>query len=639
MAMRVHHARQHQRGVARGLAARQLKLTLAQHQRRGRRARTRRSRTRRGCASRACRTPAPRSSPRARATRAGRALSSSARSTMPFSSPAVSSSPVRKCRANVVSSAGTSTTAATSPYRLPGTSTTACSTSSRRSWIASSGTWRCCRRRRRAGSASSSDAPARPARGCSPRATGGPGCSGKLADWNPDLIKSSEGGSNQLLVRSADGIAEQRTLTLARLAGAAAHAVGPPRQRGTCVANLHASTRGRAARELLAAAAGGGRFSEGDPLVFGGDLNLRPAHDPEVFAELHERLELGDPTGPAAIDHLLARGLRVVERPRRLRGRGARGDRSGRASDPPLRPRTCRRRVRAIVRRRATEGRASWRRAGAAGAEARRSRRARRRRSPRLRSPPLRSPPLRSRPCARSRPARSPRARSRSARSRQPERGFAERVLLAERRLTQGGRQQGRQDAGSPAEGAQGREHDGQDRRARSTRSGRRGQDRRRAARGAAQEPDQADGDGHAFARAHRGGARRGRRPGSRDRTRRPAHHVRARQARAAADQRRAEGPRGPSGPWPQRGREPHVGRPGPRGTPGFPGAGAGRSREAHGGVGPSFPITGYDDLTASQVQTRLGTLSPAELRKVRDHERRSAKRKTVLQAIESKLS
>ena len=56
-------------------------------------------------------------------------------------------------------------------------------------------------------------------------------------------------------------------------------------------------------------------------------------------------------------------------------------------------------------------------------------------------------------------------------------------------------------------------------------------------------------------------------------------------------------------------------------------------------GVGPSFPITGYDDLTASQIQTRLGTLTPAELRKVRDHERRSAKRKTVLQAIESKLS
>ena len=56
-------------------------------------------------------------------------------------------------------------------------------------------------------------------------------------------------------------------------------------------------------------------------------------------------------------------------------------------------------------------------------------------------------------------------------------------------------------------------------------------------------------------------------------------------------------------------------------------------------GVGPSFPILGYDDLTASQVQTRLDTLSPAELRKVRDYERRNANRKSVLTAIESKLA
>jgi polyhydroxyalkanoate synthesis regulator phasin len=56
-------------------------------------------------------------------------------------------------------------------------------------------------------------------------------------------------------------------------------------------------------------------------------------------------------------------------------------------------------------------------------------------------------------------------------------------------------------------------------------------------------------------------------------------------------------------------------------------------------GVGPNFPITGYDDLTADQIVKRLGTLTPAELRKVRDHERRNANRKTVLAAIESKLS
>src|SRR5215211_1095839 len=47
-------------------------------------------------------------------------------------------------------------------------------------------------------------------------------------------------------------------------------------------------------------------------------------------------------------------------------------------------------------------------------------------------------------------------------------------------------------------------------------------------------------------------------------------------------------------------------------------------------GVGPNFPITSYDDLTATQIQSRLGSLTPAELRKVRDHERRNDGRKTV---------
>jgi hypothetical protein len=54
-------------------------------------------------------------------------------------------------------------------------------------------------------------------------------------------------------------------------------------------------------------------------------------------------------------------------------------------------------------------------------------------------------------------------------------------------------------------------------------------------------------------------------------------------------------------------------------------------------GVG-SFPILGYDDLTAAQVTKRLGGLTPAQLRKVRDHERRNGKRKSVLAAIERKL-
>jgi len=61
------------------------------------------------------------------------------------------------------------------------------------------------------------------------------------------------------------------------------------------------------------------------------------------------------------------------------------------------------------------------------------------------------------------------------------------------------------------------------------------------------------------------------------------------------------------------------------------------RARRAA-GVGPSFPILGYDDLTAAQVQGRLSDLTPAELRKVRDYEKRNANRKSVLNSIGSKL-
>src|SRR6185312_10978033 len=52
-------------------------------------------------------------------------------------------------------------------------------------------------------------------------------------------------------------------------------------------------------------------------------------------------------------------------------------------------------------------------------------------------------------------------------------------------------------------------------------------------------------------------------------------------------------------------------------------------------GVGPSFPITLYDELNASQVVSRLKDLTPAQLRKVRDHEKRHDNRKSVLSAIE----
>jgi polyhydroxyalkanoate synthesis regulator phasin len=56
-------------------------------------------------------------------------------------------------------------------------------------------------------------------------------------------------------------------------------------------------------------------------------------------------------------------------------------------------------------------------------------------------------------------------------------------------------------------------------------------------------------------------------------------------------------------------------------------------------GTGQSFPILGYDELTATQVQGRLDDLAPAELRRVRDYERRHANRKSVLAAIDKQLN
>jgi endonuclease/exonuclease/phosphatase family metal-dependent hydrolase len=140
----------------------------------------------------------------------------------------------------------------------------------------------------------------------------------KLADWNPDLIKSSEGGSNQILVRRPGRVLEHRRMLLA---------LWPERRRmhwvrlesGVCVANLHASTgRGRrTVDEVLRAARAALDWSGPQPVVFGGDLNVSPTDDPAAFAELR-RLGFTDPTAPGAIDHLLARGLQVAARPRRL---------------------------------------------------------------------------------------------------------------------------------------------------------------------------------------------------------------------------------------------------------------------------------------------------------------------------------
>jgi len=56
-------------------------------------------------------------------------------------------------------------------------------------------------------------------------------------------------------------------------------------------------------------------------------------------------------------------------------------------------------------------------------------------------------------------------------------------------------------------------------------------------------------------------------------------------------------------------------------------------------GVGPAFPILGYDEMTVGQVQKRLDGLSERDLREVLEYERQHANRKSVLTAIDKALS
>ena len=121
----------------------------------------------------------------------------------------------------------------------------------------------------------------------------------RLAPRFPDLLKSSAGGANLLLVRGT--VTEHRRATLCWWPERrVVHAVRLGH--GTWVANLHATVRDepRAAADIARARAAALKWAGESPLAIGGDFNTRTPWMPGF-----------DHVAQHRVDHLFARGLRA----------------------------------------------------------------------------------------------------------------------------------------------------------------------------------------------------------------------------------------------------------------------------------------------------------------------------------------
>ena len=113
----------------------------------------------------------------------------------------------------------------------------------------------------------------------------------------PDLIKSNGGGANAILARGPLGEHRVQQLTR-RPERRVAHGVSLPG--GGWVVNLHATTdpKQRTRADVAAAREAALAWADGQPLILGGDFNLRePA------------LEGFEPAGANHVDHVFVRGI------------------------------------------------------------------------------------------------------------------------------------------------------------------------------------------------------------------------------------------------------------------------------------------------------------------------------------------
>jgi endonuclease/exonuclease/phosphatase (EEP) superfamily protein YafD len=136
-----------------------------------------------------------------------------------------------------------------------------------------------------------------------------------IGRWRPDLLGAWEGGSDTTLARPrTGGITERRRVVLTWRPELRVMAL-TRLESGPVVANLHVSTKPSSAeRELLDAARQATEFAGSDPVIFGGDFNVRPKAS-DVFDQLEKRFGLAPKTAPDRLSHLLVRGLEVVEHP------------------------------------------------------------------------------------------------------------------------------------------------------------------------------------------------------------------------------------------------------------------------------------------------------------------------------------
>ncbi len=126
---------------------------------------------------------------------------------------------------------------------------------------------------------------------------------GRRLAANPDLIASGEGGSNLTLVRPSGALGpiartaragDPRRPPRAPGDGADPHRLGALHRQPARTNELAEL----ASADVTAAAAAACDWAGERPLLFGGDLNLRPDRNPELFEDLRERLRPGAPQPP-----------------------------------------------------------------------------------------------------------------------------------------------------------------------------------------------------------------------------------------------------------------------------------------------------------------------------------------------------